>query len=321
MVKPRLTGLIKIILLLCIYGVVRLLESRGLLLPYHVQVLSLCCINVILVVSLNLINGFTGQFSIGHAGFLAIGAYLSAFLTVKMHVPFLAAILCGGLLAGLAGLAVGLPALRLRGDYLAIATLGFGEIIRVIILNTEAVGGAKGFSGIPKYTTFGIAYLTAIVTVVVIRNFVHSDYGRACLAVREDEIAAESLGVNSTYFKVLAFALGAFFAGTAGALFSHYLQYTAPTPSQIGFVKSIDILIMLVLGGLGSLTGSVIAAVVLTIIPELLRGFAEYRMIIYPILLIVVMLYRPAGLMAGRELSLDSLARLCKGVKSSAHYS
>ncbi len=173
----------------------------------------------------------------------------------------------------------------------------------------------------PKYTTFGLAYLTAIITVVVIRNFVNSDYGRACLAVREDEIAAESLGVNSTYFKVLAFTIGAFFAGAAGTLFSHYLQYMAPTPSQIGFVKSIDILIMLVLGGLGSITGSVIAAIVLTVIPELLRGFAEYRMIIYPILLILVMLYRPSGLLAGQEFSLASLAQLFKGAKAHGNHS
>src|SRR5690554_3318690 len=224
------------------------MESGGVLLPYHVQILSLCCINVILVVSLNLINGFTGQFSIGHAGFFAIGAYLSAYLTVKLQVPFVPALICGGILAGITGLAVGLPALRLRGDYLAIATLGFGEIIRVIILNTQAVGGARGFSGIPNYTTFGNSYLLAILTVFVIRNFVNSDHGRACLAIREDEIAAESLGVHSTYFKTLAFSLGAFFAGNAGGLFSHYLQYMAPTSGQIGFMKSIDILIMLVLG-------------------------------------------------------------------------
>ncbi|MDI9439523.1 MAG: branched-chain amino acid ABC transporter permease [Limnochordia bacterium] len=317
----KLSGLLKVALLVLVYAAVQFLEGRGILLPYHVQILSLCCINIILVVSLNLINGFTGQFSIGHAGFFAIGAYLSAYLTVKLQLPFIPAIICGGILAGLTGLAVGLPALRLRGDYLAIATLGFGEIIRVIILNTDAVGGARGFSGIPKYTTFGLAYLTAIITVVVIRNFVASDYGRACLAVREDEIAAESLGVNSTYFKVLAFALGAFFAGAAGALFSHYLQYMAPTPSQIGFVKSIDILIMLVLGGLGSITGSVVAAIVLTVIPEFLRGFAEYRMILYPILLMAVMIYRPSGLMAGRELTLKGLTELFKGAKTRAYHS
>jgi len=320
-VKNKLSILLTAVILLLIYTGVRLMESGGVLLPYHVQILSLCCINVILVVSLNLINGFTGQFSIGHAGFFAIGAYLSAYLTVKLQVPFVPALICGGILAGITGLAVGLPALRLRGDYLAIATLGFGEIIRVIILNTNAVGGARGFSGIPKYTTFGLAYLTAIITVVAIRNFVSSDYGRACLAVREDEIAAPSLGVNSTYFKVLAFSLGAFFAGTAGALFSHYLQYMAPTPSQIGFLKSIDILIMLVLGGLGSITGSIVAAVVLTVLPEFLRGFAEYRMVIYPILLIAVMIYRPAGLLAGREFSLDSLLNLFKGARTRVDHS
>ncbi|MDI9442244.1 MAG: branched-chain amino acid ABC transporter permease [Bacillota bacterium] len=319
--KNKLSILLTAVILLLIYTGVRLMESGGVLLPYHVQILSLCCINVILVVSLNLINGFTGQFSIGHAGFFAIGAYLSAYLTVKLQVPFVPALICGGILAGITGLAVGLPALRLRGDYLAIATLGFGEIIRVIILNTNAVGGARGFSGIPKYTTFGLAYLTAIITVVAIRNFVSSDYGRACLAVREDEIAAASLGVNSTYFKVLAFSLGAFFAGTAGALFSHYLQYMAPTPSQIGFLKSIDILIMLVLGGLGSITGSIVAAVVLTVLPEFLRGFAEYRMVIYPILLIAVMIYRPAGLLAGREFSLDSLLNLFKGARTRVDHS
>lgn len=319
--KNKLSILLTAVILLLIYTGVRLMESGGVLLPYHVQILSLCCINVILVVSLNLINGFTGQFSIGHAGFFAIGAYLSAYLTVKLQVPFVPALICGGILAGITGLAVGLPALRLRGDYLAIATLGFGEIIRVIILNTNAVGGARGFSGIPKYTTFGLAYLTAIITVVAIRNFVSSDYGRACLAVREDEIAAASLGVNSTYFKVLAFSLGAFFAGTAGALFSHYLQYMAPTPSQIGFLKSIDILIKLVLGGLGSITGSIVAAVVLTVLPEFLRGFAEYRMVIYPILLIAVMIYRPAGLLAGREFSLDSLLNLFKGARTRVDHS
>jgi len=307
-------------ILLLIYLLVELLAKQGILLPYHVQILSLCCINIILVVSLNLINGFTGQFSIGHAGFFAIGAYASAYLTVNWQIPFILAIICGGILAAAAGLGVGLPALRLRGDYLAIATLGFGEIIRVIILNTNAVGGARGFTGIPKYTTFGLAYAVAVITVVVIRNFVTSDYGRACMAVREDEIAAESLGVNSTYFKVLAFVIGAFFAGAAGALFSHYLQYMAPTANQIGFVKSIDILIMLVLGGLGSITGSIIAAVTLTVIPELLRGFAEYRMVIYPILLMLVMLYRPAGLLAGKEITLTGVTDLFKGARAHGNH-
>lgn len=307
---------IKAVILFMIYLLVTIFEKTGVLLSYHVQILSLCCINIILVVSLNLVNGFTGQFSIGHAGFLAVGAYSSAYLTINYDIPFLAAIAIAGILAGIVGLMIGLPALRLKGDYLAIATLGFGEIIRVIILNTPAVGGARGLAGIPNYTSFGIAYTIAIITVVVITNFVNSDHGRACLAVREDEIAAESLGIHSTYFKALAFWLGAVFAGIAGALFSHYLQYMAPTPSQIGFLKSIDILIMVVLGGLGSITGSVTAAIVLTILPELLRGFAEYRMIIYPILLIAMMIYRPEGLLAGKELSISTITKGFQGVKS-----
>lgn len=306
----------KALMLFLFYILVTVLEKTGVLLSYHVQILTLCCINIMLVVSLNLINGFTGQFSIGHAGFLAIGAYSSAYLTINFQIPFLAATAAAGVLAGIVGLLVGLPALRLRGDYLAIATLGFGEIIRVIILNTPAVGGARGLAGIPNYTSFSTAYIMTIMTVVVITNFVNSDHGRACLAVREDEIAAESLGIHSTYFKALAFALGALFAGLAGALFSHYLQYMAPTSSQIGFLKSIDILIMVVLGGLGSITGSIIAAVTLTILPELLRGFAEFRMIIYPILLIIMMIYRPEGLLAGHEISLSTITERFKGANN-----
>ena len=308
---------LKVAIFLGTYWLITALEKAGILLSYHVQILSLCCINVILAVSLNLINGFTGQFSLGHGGFMAVGAYFSAYLTINFQTPFSIALGLAGLLAGMVGLAVGLPALRLKGDYLAIATLGFGEIIRVTILNIPALGGARGLAGIPPYTSFGIAYLLAILTVVVIKNFVNSDHGRACLAIREDEIAAESLGIHSTYFKTLAFALGAGFAGVAGGLFSHYLQYMAPTPGQIGFMKSIDILIMVVLGGLGSITGSIVAALTLTILPELLRGFAEYRMIIYSVLLIVVMIYRPEGLLAGKELSLTTLTH--KGVKSSSY--
>ncbi|NMB20380.1 MAG: branched-chain amino acid ABC transporter permease [Firmicutes bacterium] len=314
--RTMYTGLALALIYLLVHG----LQAFGLLLSYHVQILSLACINIILVVSLNLINGFTGQFSIGHAGFLAVGAYSSAYLTVTFHTPFFVALLVGAIFAGIVGLIIGLPALRLKGDYLAIATLGFGEIIRVIILNTQAVGGARGFSGIPNYTTFGNSYLLAILTVFVIRNFVNSDHGRACLAIREDEIAAESLGVHSTYFKTLAFSLGAFFAGIAGGLFSHYLQYMAPTSGQIGFMKSIDILIMLVLGGLGNITGSVIAAVVLTIVPELLRGFAEYRMVIYSIILILVMIYRPDGLLGGRSLGYARLKNSIEGVKAHASH-
>lgn len=299
-----------------IYGAIQLLVSSGLLLSYHLQILSLACINIILVVSLNLITGFTGQFSLGHAGFMAIGAYLSAALTVFYHVPFLFALILSGIAAALVGVVIGLPALRLKGDYLAIATLGFGEIIRVVILNIPAVGGPRGFTGIPRYTTFGLTYALMFLTVIFIRNFVNSTHGRACISIREDETAAASLGINTTYYKVMSFAIGAMFAGVAGALFSHYMQYISPASGQIGFMKSVDILIMLVLGGLGNLTGSVITAILLTMLPEFLRGFAEYRMVIYPVLLILMMLFRPEGLMGKNELSFETFEKLLAKIKN-----
>lgn len=289
--------------LVLVYLGITLLRNFGVLRSYHLQILTLIAINITLVTSLNLVNGFTGQFSLGHGGFFAVGAYVSASLTVFYQIPFALAVLAAGAASSLVAMAIGIPALRLRGDYLAIATLGFGEIIRVILLNIQSVGGARGFSGVPRYTTFGLAYLVAVLTVWIIKNFIQSDHGRACLALRDDEIASGSLGINTTYFKSLAFALGAFFPGIAGALFIHYMQYIAPTPTQIGFLRSIDILIMAVLGGLGSLTGSVLAAFVLTLIPEALRDFAEYRMLIYPVLLLLTMLFRPKGLMAGKEIS------------------
>ncbi|HHT90718.1 MAG: branched-chain amino acid ABC transporter permease [Bacillota bacterium] len=301
---------------LCIYGAVQLLALSGTLLSYHLQVLSLACINIMLVVSLNLITGFTGQFSLGHAGFMAIGAYLSAALTVFYQLPFLAALVLSGVAAALVGIIIGLPALRLKGDYLAIATLGFGEIIRVVILNIPAVGGPRGFTGIPRYTSFGLTYLIMIITIVVIRNFIDSSHGRACVSIREDETAAASLGINTTYYKVTAFAIGAGFAGVAGGLFSHYLQYISPAPGQIGFLRSIDILIMVVLGGLGNITGSVFSAIVLTLLPEFLRGFAEYRMVIYSVLLILMMLFRPEGIMGKNELSLEALESLVGRMKN-----
>jgi branched-chain amino acid transport system permease protein len=291
------------------YLLVQLLAAKRVLLPYDLQILGLICINIMLAVSLNLINGFTGQFSIGHAGFFGIGAYASAYLTVVHDVPFLIALCAGAVFAAVIGIVIGLPALRLQGDYLAIATLGFGEIIRVVILNIPQVGGARGFSGISRATSFGHTYLFMILTVLIIKNFISSYHGRACIAVREDELASETLGINTTFYKVSAFTLGAFFAGLAGGLFSHYMGYINPAANQIGFLKSIDILIMVVLGGLGSITGSIGAAIFLTLIPELLRGLAEYRMIVYPIILILIMLFRPAGLLGGKELSWDALSR------------
>ncbi len=260
-------------------------------------------INIILAVSLNLINGHTGQFSLGHAGFMAVGGYTAAAITLALgpRAPglltglwFAVALLAGGLLAAVAGLAVGIPTLRLRGDYLAIVTLGFGEIIRVILQNMECVGAASGLSGIPERTTLFWAFGLAAVTVYVVGCLVSSTYGRGFIAVHDDEIAASASGINPTRYKVTAFVIGAFFAGIAGGLFAHHKLFLSPT--NFDFMKSIDIVVMVILGGMGRTGGVILAAIVLTLLPEFLRPFAEYRMIIYSLLIIGLMIARPQGL-------------------------
>src|SRR5262245_32029511 len=296
--------------------------------PYIGRVIMLCGINIILAVSLNLINGFTGQFSIGHAGFMAIGGYGSAMfslyvgkhwvtslagmgtpLPIAQGLALLVALIAGGLLAALAGYLVGLPSLRLRGDYLAIVTLGFGEIIRVLILNVQAIGGARGLNNIPGWASSFWVSGAALVVVMVSRHLAHSTHGRALFAIRDDEVAAEALGVDTTRYKVTAFVIGAFFAGVAGGLFAHFLSYL--NPNSFTFLKSIEIIAMVVLGGMGSISGAVLAAILLTLAPELLRPVKEYRMVLYSLMLIVLMITRPQGLLGTRELSLRWLrARL-----------
>lgn len=260
-------------------------------------------INIILAVSLNLINGYTGQFSLGHAGFMAVGGYTAAkfSLVFAPGVPeplrpllFLTALLLGGALAAAAGLAVGVPSLRLKGDYLAIVTLGFGEIIRVIVQNMEAVGAASGLKGIPKYTTLGWTFAFASVTAYVVISLVNSTYGRGFVAVKDDEVAASSMGINPVRYKVTAFVIGAFFAGIAGGLYAHHKQFLSPT--GFDFLKSIDIVVMVILGGMGRTGSVVVAAIVLTLLPEFLRQFSDYRMIIYSLLIIGLMMARPQGL-------------------------
>lgn len=297
-------------LLICavIYGILYFaIEERVLSLFWSLTILAVL-INVILSSSLNLINGFTGQFSLGHAGFMAIGAYVSAVLTVNFELPFIISLLSGAAAAGFVGLLVGLPTLRLQGDYLAIATLGFGEIIRIFILNIEYIGGASGFSGIPKDTTFTWAFWVMVATLFIIKNFVRSTHGRACIAIRENEIAAEAMGINTTRYKVIAFTIGAFFAGVAGGLFAHL--YYIVHPSSFIFVKSFEILAMVVLGGLGSMTGSVVGAVVLTMASAALASYPEVRMLIYSAGMVLLMNFRPQGMLGNKEFSLYMLNRL-----------
>jgi branched-chain amino acid transport system permease protein len=294
---------------------------------YYQRILVMMGINITLAVSLNIINGHAGQFSLGHAGFMAVGAYFAAFLTFYYLGPYVdrfpetstehwilqntmlvIAVLAGGVAAAIAGYIVGLPSLRLRGDYLAIVTLGFGEIIRVLILNIEKIGAARGFSGIPAWSNFFWVFFFAGVTILISNRLIHSSVGRAFLAVREDQIAAEAMGVDTTSYKVKAFIIGSCLAGIAGGLFAHYTPaYLNPT--MFTFIRSFEVVAMVVLGGLGSISGSIVAAIILTFLPEGLRTVKEFipggrdpRMVIYSLMLIILMLTRPQGLFGRREL-------------------
>lgn len=283
--------------------------------PYIHQILILAGINVILAVSLNLINGITGQFSIGHAGFYAVGAYTSAsvayyggaYIRNLIHfipqsgqdaVLLLIGLTAGAVLAGLAGLAVGIPSLRLRGDYLAIVTLGFGEIIRVLIVNIDAIGASRGFVGIPKLSNFFWVYLFVVIAVLTVHNLANSTYGRAFISIRDDEIAAEAMGVDTTRFKVLSFVISSMFAGIAGGLFGHFTMYLHP--NTFTFIKSIDIIIMIVIGGLGNIEGAILGAFLYTVVLEVFREFQNYRLVIFPLCVILIMIYRPEGLLGVR---------------------
>lgn len=295
---------------------------------YQARLFAFIGINIILATSLNLINGFTGQFSIGHAGFMAVGAYASAFFTVTYgkaiegslgflgetvasSLVLLIAIVIGALVAALMGLIVGIPSLRLKGDYLAIVTLGFAEIIRIVILNIDAVGGATGYQ-VPGYANFLWIGVFALITVVVIHNIVRSDTGRALISIREDELAAEAMGVNTTRYKVTSFVIGSAFAGVAGVLFAHYNKFLSTNDFQ--FIKSFEIIIMIVIGGMGSMTGAILGAIIVTLLPELLRQlpdiqigstvfkFADLRLVIFALILILTMILRPQGILGTSEI-------------------
>ncbi|MHB8874867.1 MAG: branched-chain amino acid ABC transporter permease [Myxococcaceae bacterium] len=296
---------------------------------FFVYLSSLVGVNVILAVSLNIVNGMTGQFSIGHAGFMAVGAYISGKFSLELkemavsglpvlasdQLIFLGSILLGGAAAAACGFLVGLPSLRLKGDYLAIVTLGFGEIIRVVVQNTEALGSALGISGIPQRASFFMVWFWVFVTVLVARRIAASSHGRSLWAIREDEVAAEAMGVNTTGYKVRAFVISSFFAGVAGALFAHFVPII--NPGSFTFVKSMEVVVMIVAGGLGSTTGAIVAAVFLTLLPEGMRSLFlkvggedaslaqkvdQVRMPIYGLLLVVLMLVRPQGLFGTKEI-------------------
>ena len=263
--------------------------------PYYFQLIIMVGINTIMATSLNLILGYTGQLSIGHAAFMSLGAYASALVTLYFGFPFILSLLCGGLFAAVFGVIIGLPTLKLKGDYLAIATLGFGEIVRIVCLNLEITGGAVGLRAIPKKTTLLWTVLAVLFTVFILNRIIRSRIGRAFIAIREDETAADSMGVNSTYYKTLCFGVGAFFAGLGGGLLAHYLRFLHP--NTFNFMKSIEHLCMVVLGGLGNMWGSFIGAAVLTVVPEFLRSVADLRLLIYGAILVLMMRVRPQGIL------------------------
>lgn len=305
-------------LVLALFLLLFIFVRTGVVNPYYSYILTNVCINVALAVSLNIVTGFLGQLVLGHAGFMLVGAYAAALFTINsgldISVGFPLGLLLGGIVAAVFGLVIGVPALRLRGDYLAIITLGFGEIIRVIANNASFTNGAQGLGGIPSPNTrgnpmvvLGYAFFIAVLVIFVSYTFGTSRHGRAVIAIREDEIAAEASGIHTTYYKLFAFILAAFFAGIAGGLYAHHTSLI--DPSGFDFNRSVEILVMVVLGGMGSITGSVISAVALTVLPELLRGFDAYRMVVYAAVLVCVMLFRPTGLLGRSEFSMKKFVR------------
>ena len=302
-----------LLLLLAGYGLISVLVSVGVLNLFYVQILQQIGINIILAVGLNLIVGFSGQFSLGHAGFMAIGAYAAAIIGSKSptYGAFFGAMLVGALLSGAVALLVGIPTLRLKGDYLAVATLGVSEIIRIFIINGGSItNGAAGILGIPNFTTWQMVYFFVVITTIATLNFLRSPIGRSTLSVREDEIAAESVGVNTTKIKIIAFVFGAITASIAGSLQAGFIG--SVVPKDYTFINSINVLIIVVFGGLGSITGAIVSAIVLGILNMLLQDVTSVRMIIYALALVLVMIFRPGGLLGTWELSLSRFFKKSK---------
>ena len=308
MKKNLKLSIIWLVIIAVIYGILIGLINAGVINEFVAQIITQIGINLIVAVGLNLVIGFTGQFSFGSAGFMAIGAYSSAIISARMAPTWgtiFLSMLIGAIVAGIVAIIVGYPTLRLKGDYLAIATLGVSEIIRILIMNGgDLTNGAAGLSGIILFTDWGMTFIFAVVVIVLILNFINSPSGRATLSVREDEIASESMGINVTRVKVIAFTIGAMVTAVAGSLYAGFIGTV--TPKDFTWMKSVDALIIVVLGGLGSITGTIIAAVILGLLNMFLQDFGAIRMIIYSLILILVMIFRPGGLLGTWEFKLSS---------------
>lgn len=313
--KNKITNTLTLVgVALIIYIILALLMFIGVIDEYNGQILTTSGIYVIVALSLNLITGFTGQLALGHAGFMSVGAYTTAICIMKGGIPLLPSVLIGGMMTAVFGFIIGFPTLRLRGDYLAIATLGFGEIIRVIMVNLEGLtGGAAGMKGIPSFANtgdfvldlvikFSWVFAFTVVVIAVVSNLINSSTGRAIISIREDEIASNSMGINVSYYKMLSFTISAFFAGVGGGLYAMLIGYLNPV--MFGWINSMNFVVIVVLGGLGSITGTVISGVGFTFIQEWLRKFQDYRLVVFGLVLILAMLFWQKGLMGTNEFSI-----------------
>ena len=265
---------------------------------------------LMVVLGLSLLTGFTGLFSFGHAGFMAIGAYTAAVCTLKLGIPYVLAMIIGGIVAMLIGLLLGSFTLKLKGDYFCIATLGFGEAVRLIFDNVQALGGSRGLTGIQMKTTLSVVLVVSILAVIALVCLIRSRHGRNMVAIREDELAAQVSGINVFRYKMLALGISALYAGIGGGLLAHYMGYIQPLMFKM--IKSTEYTIIVIFGGLGSVTGSVVGTLLLTFLPEVLREFENWRLVIYGLAVILIMITRPRGLMGGTELNFRGIARLCK---------
>lgn len=279
---------------------------------YVMGILTLAGINLMTVLGLSLLTGFTGLFSFGHAGFMAIGGYATALMTVKFHWPFIPALLAGGLAAALVSAALGKVTLNLKGDYFCIATLGFGEAIRLILDNVQTFGGARGWPGIPHYTNFWNVIGVNIVAIIVLANLIRSRHGRNMIAVREEELASQIVGIDVFKYKMTSLVISAAYAGIAGGLMGHYMTFLQP--KMFSLAKSTELTIIVIFGGLGSISGSVLGALVLTSLPEILRAFSSWRLVFYGLAVIFIMISRPEGLMGGYELTPSSMKKLFRNI-------
>ncbi len=297
---------------LLFFLLVTLLHNAGIVNSYIMQVLMLACIYIMMAESLNILNGMTGLSSLGQAGFMSVGAYMSAMITttflnvsamngVAQVVAFLGATIVGAIVTAICGVLIGIPALRLRGDYLAIVTLGFCEVIRAIwrVIPSDIAGAAFGLTGIPNLANFFWIFLFMLLSVYLCRNYMDSSFGRACLAIRDNEIAADTMGINCFKYKVIAFATSAFIAGLAGSMYAHLMSYIQP--DVFSYSKSTDFLVYLYAGGVGSISGAMVGAFALTVLPEVLRDLENWRLVIYGALLLIIIIFRPTGLFGGRE--------------------